>query len=46
MCARPGRVVKEIALSPPTPRDESYRLTPAFAEAAGKISAALKEKAL
>jgi NitT/TauT family transport system ATP-binding protein len=46
MCARPGRVVEEIALSPPTPRDESYRLTPAFAEAAGKISAALKEKAL
>jgi len=37
--------VKEIALASPAARDESYRLTPAFAEAAGKISAALKEKA-
>jgi NitT/TauT family transport system ATP-binding protein len=45
MRARPGRVVKEIALAAPVLRDESYRLTPAFAEAAGKISAALKEKA-
>ena len=43
--ARPGRVVKEITLAPPASRDESYRLTPAFAEAAGRISAALKEKA-
>jgi NitT/TauT family transport system ATP-binding protein len=40
--ARPGRVVKEIALAAPAARDESYRLTPEFAEAAGRISAALK----
>ena len=45
MRARPGRVVAEIALAPPVARDESYRLTPAFADAAGKISVALKEKA-
>jgi NitT/TauT family transport system ATP-binding protein len=45
MGARPGRVIKEIALDPPATRDESYRLTPEFAEAARKISTALKEKA-
>ena len=45
MRARPGRVVEEIALSPPAARDESYRLTPEFSEAARKISNALKEKA-
>lgn len=45
MRARPGRVIAEIALDPPAARDESYRLTHAFAEAARKISAALKEKA-
>ncbi len=45
MRARPGRVIEEIALSPPAPRDESYRLTPEFAAAARQISAALKEKA-
>ncbi|MDE2494605.1 MAG: ATP-binding cassette domain-containing protein, partial [Alphaproteobacteria bacterium] len=43
--ARPGRVVDEIALTPPATRDESYRLTSEFAQAAGRISAALKEKA-
>ena len=45
MRARPGRVAEEIALDPPAARDESYRLTPEFAEAARKISTALKEKA-
>jgi NitT/TauT family transport system ATP-binding protein len=44
--ARPGQVVKEIALAALASRNESYRLTPEFAEAAGKISAALKEKAV
>ncbi len=42
--ARPGRVVEEIALKPPVRRDEAYRLTPEFAQAAGRISVALKEK--
>jgi NitT/TauT family transport system ATP-binding protein len=45
MRARPGRVIAEIALDPPPGRDESWRLTPEFAEAARKISTALKEKA-
>lgn len=41
MTPRPGRVAADIALAPPVSRDASYRLTPAFADAAGKISAAL-----
>ena len=45
MRARPGRVTAQIALDPPAKRDESFRLTPEFADAARKISAALKEKA-
>ncbi|HEY1612279.1 MAG TPA: ABC transporter ATP-binding protein [Rhizomicrobium sp.] len=40
---RPGRVVKEIAISHPPSRDESYRLTPKFAAQAGQISAALRQ---
>jgi NitT/TauT family transport system ATP-binding protein len=45
MRARPGRVTDEIVLTPPRVRDESYRFTPDFAAAAGRISAALNEKA-
>jgi len=41
MTPRPGRVSADIALAPPAQRDASYRLTPGFADAAGKISAAL-----
>jgi NitT/TauT family transport system ATP-binding protein len=41
MTPRPGRVAADIALSPPPTRDVSWRLTPAFTDAAGKISAAL-----
>ncbi|MGN6515549.1 MAG: ABC transporter ATP-binding protein [Rhizomicrobium sp.] len=41
MTPRPGRVTADIALSPPPDRNASWRLTPAFTEAAGKISAAL-----
>jgi NitT/TauT family transport system ATP-binding protein len=41
MTPRPGRVTADIALSPPARRDASWRLTPVFSEAAGKISAAL-----
>jgi len=45
MRARPGRVAEEIVLTPPAARDESYRLTPEFSAAAGRISASLKGKA-
>jgi NitT/TauT family transport system ATP-binding protein len=41
MTPRPGRVAADIALSQPATRDASYRLTPQFTEAAGKISSAL-----
>jgi NitT/TauT family transport system ATP-binding protein len=41
MTPRPGRTAADIALSPPPTRDAAWRLTPAFTEAAGKISAAL-----
>ena len=45
MSQRPGRVADEIALEQLDARDESYRLTPAFSDAARRISAALQEKA-
>ncbi len=42
MTPRPGRVAETIALTPPLPRDESYRLSPQFTADAGRVSAALK----
>ena len=42
MTPRPGRVAADIALAPPLARDASYRLTPEFSAAAGKVSAALR----
>jgi NitT/TauT family transport system ATP-binding protein len=42
MTPRPGRVEADLSLSPPLGRDESYRLTPAFAADAARVSAALK----
>jgi NitT/TauT family transport system ATP-binding protein len=41
MTPRPGRITADIALSPPPTRTAAWRLTPAFTDAAGKISAAL-----
>jgi NitT/TauT family transport system ATP-binding protein len=41
MSPRPGHIRADIALDPPSPRDESYRLTPEFAAAARKISDSL-----
>jgi NitT/TauT family transport system ATP-binding protein len=41
MSPRPGRIKADIALNPPSQRDEQYRLTPDFAAAAKKISDAL-----
>jgi NitT/TauT family transport system ATP-binding protein len=43
MTPRPGRVAANIALSQPAARDEHYRLTPAFTEAARTVSAALRQ---
>ena len=43
MNPRPGHIKADIALDPPWPRDERYRLTPDFAAAARKISNALAE---
>jgi NitT/TauT family transport system ATP-binding protein len=42
MTPRPGRVQAVIALTPPFMRDAGYRLTPEFADAAKRISLALK----
>ena len=42
MTPRPGRIAADIHLSPPPLRDASYRLTQEFADAAGKVSAALR----
>lgn len=41
MAARPGRVVDEIAVDAPYPRDESFRTTPAYAALCTRASAAL-----
>ena len=43
MTPRPGKVAANLALAPPPTREAAYRLTPAFTEAASKVSAALKE---
>jgi NitT/TauT family transport system ATP-binding protein len=45
MTRRPGRVAAQIALSPPASRGADYRLTTQFADAAGRISAAMQEAA-
>ena len=46
MTPRPGRIAADIHLSPPPLRDVSYRLTQEFADAAGKVSAALRSAML
>ena len=43
MTPRPGRIAADIALPPPLNRDSSFRLTPEFSAAAGKVSAALRD---
>ena len=43
MTPRPGKVAANIALKPPAQRDETYRLTADFTQAAGRVSAALKQ---
>jgi len=46
MSSRPGHIAAEIALEQQATRDESYRLTPQFSDAARRISAVLKESAV
>jgi NitT/TauT family transport system ATP-binding protein len=41
MTPRPGRVAADIAIGQPPARSAAHRLTPEFADAAGKISTAL-----
>jgi NitT/TauT family transport system ATP-binding protein len=43
MSPRPGRIAADIALPAPKGRTTEYRLTPEFAENAGKISAVLRD---
>ncbi|MBL8671694.1 MAG: ABC transporter ATP-binding protein, partial [Alphaproteobacteria bacterium] len=38
---RPGRVVAEVAVASPYPRDPEFRHAPAYAEACRRISGAL-----
>jgi NitT/TauT family transport system ATP-binding protein len=45
MTQRPGRVAAQMALAPPSTRDAQYRLTPQFAQSAGRISAAMADAA-
>jgi len=42
MTPRPGRITADIALDSPHDRNEGFRLSPQFAEAAAKILAALR----
>jgi NitT/TauT family transport system ATP-binding protein len=42
MTPRPGRIADDIALSSPRGRDAEYRLTPEFAEAAGRVSTSMR----
>jgi NitT/TauT family transport system ATP-binding protein len=43
MAARPGRVVEDIRIAGPQPRDEAFRTSPGYAEQCVRISACLKE---
>jgi len=42
MSARPGRVAEIVPIDAPYPRDESYRLSPAYTEYCRRTSAALR----
>ena len=45
MSPRPGRITADIALTPPPARGAGFRLSPEFAEAQRKVSAAMLEPA-
>jgi NitT/TauT family transport system ATP-binding protein len=42
MAARPGRVIAEVPIDEPYPRSESYRLSPALAAHAQRLSALVR----
>jgi NitT/TauT family transport system ATP-binding protein len=42
LTARPGRVAHEFAFAPPARRDRTWRLSPEFADAARRVSLALR----
>ncbi len=42
MGAKPGRVVDEVTIEQPYPRDEAFRRDPGYAERCGLVSAALR----
>ncbi len=42
MSARPGRIVAELAIDAPYPRDAAFRRSPTFVEACAALSAALE----
>ena len=46
MAARPGRIVGELAIDAPLPRDESFRTSERFAAACRELSLALADAAL
>ena len=46
MAARPGRIVGELAIDTPLPRDESFRTSERFASACRELSLALADAAL
>jgi NitT/TauT family transport system ATP-binding protein len=41
MSARPGRIAADLPIAAPYPRDESFRLSPAYGEACRAVSSAL-----
>lgn len=43
MAARPGRVAADLALETPWPRNEEWRVSPAFSNEARRVSLTLKE---
>jgi len=42
MASRPGRIVQEIAIAPDLPRNEAFRLSPAYGALCAETSAALQ----
>ena len=45
MSARPGRIVAEVAIDEPWPRDAGFRGTARYAQVCGRLSAALRDAA-
>lgn len=43
MASKPGRLLEEVAVERPYPRDEAYRREPGYAETCGMVSGALRK---